>query len=538
MAMTVVASSVMGGYHRYSPVPLWDDMWNGYIEFYLKLLDGDNSGWLSQHNEHRILLSRFLFWIDIHFFAGTQVFLLLVNYLLASLLLFSLWCIWKTATKQQPYWFGWFLIIWGFSWIQFNNLTWCFQSQFWLAQLLPLQAFYCLYLSLNKERYFYLALGLGILSIFSMANGIFALPLMVIFSLFTRSGLKKSLILAVLSVLCISGYFYQYQPGNYGHLSKFLDNPWPIFQYVGMYLGGPFYYFLGKNEAAKIIATLLGLSLIVASLIIFIGYLRAKEKQPLLLTLLIIMAFLGAGAFATASGRITIGLDLALSSRYMTPALMAWSVLGIMLLMQPRIQRVAKKPISIVFFVALSLMVLKQQYPTKYALDNYNSNKKVGILALEMGVYDQEKFKLFYHQSTEQLIKIANPAKQRDIAIFGTPPFKDLSTIIGSRINLNRLTTCDGNIESIKPMAEHQQVSGWIYDKQHQKIPTVIYFVNQDNVIVGAALSGYHRPEIAAKLGKNARLSGYQGYINMNHNRNLRIYAPESSCKLNIVKQL
>jgi hypothetical protein len=36
-------------------------MWNGYLEFFAKVASGDWSAWMTQHNEHRILIARLFF---------------------------------------------------------------------------------------------------------------------------------------------------------------------------------------------------------------------------------------------------------------------------------------------------------------------------------------------------------------------------------------------------------------------------------------------------------------------------------------------
>lgn len=73
--------ALYGGWRNYSSVPYWD-MWNGYLDFYTKISSGDWSAWWAQHNEHRIVLARVFFWLDIRYFHGQGWFLIVLNYLL------------------------------------------------------------------------------------------------------------------------------------------------------------------------------------------------------------------------------------------------------------------------------------------------------------------------------------------------------------------------------------------------------------------------------------------------------------------------
>jgi hypothetical protein len=213
-AFTFVVLANVGGFRSYSPVPFWD-MWNGYLDFYVKASAGDLSVWWAQHNEHRIFIARLFFWLDFTFFHGQVWFLFAVNYLLMGVVCLIFWNIWKERTTGNIPWIGFFLIAWLFSWIQEENLNWAFQSQFILAQLLPLAALYFLHRAATpgmfQNRDFYIAILFGALALGSMANGVLTLPLMTLYAAVVRMGLKRSLLLAILALVAISLYFYDYK---------------------------------------------------------------------------------------------------------------------------------------------------------------------------------------------------------------------------------------------------------------------------------------------------------------------------------------
>ena len=74
----MVFIAIFGGAYLYSPIPYWD-MWGGYLDFFLRVNNGDYGVWWSQHNEHRIILSRLLFWLDLKWFGGVSIFLIVFN---------------------------------------------------------------------------------------------------------------------------------------------------------------------------------------------------------------------------------------------------------------------------------------------------------------------------------------------------------------------------------------------------------------------------------------------------------------------------
>jgi hypothetical protein len=156
-AFIFILLAILGTIRSYSPVPFWD-MWDGFLQFYLKVSEQDWGAWWVGHNEHRIVLSRIFFWLDLRFFGGTGWFSLSATYLfivVVGAFFTSIWCE-QTGSSQagdlliggdrsrkiSDWYMLFFLMAWIFSWSKYENLTWAFQSQFILAQLLPLSGLY------------------------------------------------------------------------------------------------------------------------------------------------------------------------------------------------------------------------------------------------------------------------------------------------------------------------------------------------------------------------------------------------------------
>jgi hypothetical protein len=76
-----ISLAVIGGIRNYSPVPHMD-MWDGFLGFFIQPSANEFGAWWAQHNEHRIVLARLLFWIDQSLFSGAAIFLVTANYAL------------------------------------------------------------------------------------------------------------------------------------------------------------------------------------------------------------------------------------------------------------------------------------------------------------------------------------------------------------------------------------------------------------------------------------------------------------------------
>ncbi len=165
--------------------------------------------WWRQANEHRLVLPKALFWMEYTWFGGQQVFLIIMNYVLVGCGLAVFAAFLRDRLPAQPgrsWFFGVTLLAIGlFSWVQKENLAWANQGQFFLAQVLPLVGFYCLYRAAcapTARGWFPAASLIGVLSVGTMANGVMALPMMVLYAAVARLGRRRTLILAVLTAIC------------------------------------------------------------------------------------------------------------------------------------------------------------------------------------------------------------------------------------------------------------------------------------------------------------------------------------------------
>lgn len=521
-----VAAAIAGGINFYSPVPFWD-MWGGYLDFYTKIATGNYSAWWAQHSEHRIVLARIFFWMDIRWFGGQSYFLIVINYILlsaacATLLLFLNDTFKSLPKKELRNFFALITIGWLFSWAQHENLSWGFQSQFFMAQLLPLCAFYFLYKmssTPNKSReYFLLASFFGVLSVGTMANGILALPLMLVYGIFCKIGSRRCGALLILTVISVFFYYHDYNsPSGHGSLSNaVLTNPVGVVHYVLLYIGSPFFYItpLPIIAVKEGVALLAGSFFVASAAYYAFTNIRAAQKNYLHLGLLFFILYIGGTALGTAGGRLIFGVEQAMSSRYTTPAFMAWAAL-LIIATPVLVAWTGKTKAILAVLLLLSFSVLVGQASALKSPDNEKFDQMVAALGLELKVNDQSQISHVYPVS-ETALAVAKFPAENHLSIFGSPPLLGAMEKIGTVNPIVAEKQCLGNLDQVEPIigeARYASVTGWFFDMDSESVPQSLLIVDQKNVVVGYALVGGERNDVALLIDSKAKRSQFKGYV-------------------------
>lgn len=528
LSFILICLSFIGGVLGYSPVPYWD-MWDGAVNFILRFDDAPSDRLFAQHNEHRLVLARLFFLIEFRVFGGSGVFLAVCNYLFV----FVSWGIFArglyrlNAHDTHPrdiYVLIAILGAWLFLWVQRVNFTWAFQSQFFLAQLLPLIAFLLLshaaFQSRTWNRSLLGAILMGVISALSMANGAFALPLMTLWAIVLRMKKQQVLLLAVAAFVTLWLYLSDYtHPSTHGSLiSTFLTHPAESLIYTFRYLGNPGIHLAGSSTLIKTVSMLAGFCLSAFTAYAVVRAIMKRPSEPTSAGLLLFIVYVGASAFATAGGRLLFGLDSAFSSRYTTPTLMAWAALFCILspwmLTYFRSSERAKLTLLSSAVLALCLLMVSQVRALKPQHD-LNHQKALAVLALEMGIGDDAPISIIY-PNTRHVLNIAKRASDEDLGIFGSPRIRGVREQIGQVAPPKETRTCAGQLdrfEIIDDQAEFVRVYGWQFDSRRKSNVSALHFVDENGVIVGAAIFGAASPSITEAYGPAARRAGFSGYL-------------------------
>ena len=525
IAVLLIGLAVIGGILHYSPVPYWD-MWGGYLDFFVRASNGGWRIWWEQHNEHRIVLARTLFWMDLAWFQGTVWFLIVVNYVLAAISCAVFYvCLKERLSTHQDQdliqLLALFLCAWLFSWSQNENFTWGFQSQFFLAQLVPLVTFFCLHKTVatspRSGTWFIATCVFGITSLGTMANGVLVLPLAFLLAVLLRVNWRKSTTLGLLSVVGTALYFYDYHAINgHGSLRQTLINdPIGMIRYVLLYIGGPFYALRGRGETALLLAQAAGLFLILSSAFFAFQALRAPRSSSLPLALLTFILYVGGTAFGTAGGRLMFGLSQAVSSRYMTPALMAWAAL--LILYAPYLASAFARNRRRVLWPVLILLALMipAQLKALRPDEGMQFQRKIAALALELRIHDQAQVNTVY-PSIETALAFTEAPVNKNLSVFGHPPIKDANLTIGTTLEVSTPIECKGHVDSISAIpgeSRYASIDGWVYEPTSNSVPAALLITNEQKKVIGYALAGQSRTDIATAVDERADRSGFKGYV-------------------------
>ena len=490
-------SLIYGAYINHSAVP-FSDYWEGAVNFYLES-QSNPAAWWHQHFDHRILLSKLIFWTDLRILGGQNLIYLPVHITLL-LGLFGVYVAY--ARKLLPILFQRSSTIYcivaisglyAFSWMQRQNIIWEFQSQFILVYLLPLAAFYCFAHAKvtgdsSVSRYWLSgALLLGLASAHSMANGIVALPLLVFMGALLGLPKRQLIFIGSLAIISLAIFFIGYEktPGQSFGPSLLIHQPLKLILFALAYLGNPFY--LAFSSIPLSIAS----SLVALAIIVFIYYKNSElRKNPFSIALFTYIMYVVASAGLTAYGRALFSLEMAASSRYTTPSLTFWMATLLLLLAHFNSKVIAARLPGCILLTSF-LVLIKSQLNALYYSPPVNwlpSTKQVAALSLQLNINDQSARRSLYPISDSRDLFFER-ARQAEITIFsksvsfpadrlGKPvdPFWNLC-----QVNINKADLVDAGKKTYR-------ISGEVTDMI--KPYKYIFMADDDKVVKGIALLG------------------------------------------------
>lgn len=526
-----VVSTILGAVRWFSPVPFWD-MWEHTVSFYTDVLDGRWSAFLDQANEHRILLSYALFWLDYRLFGGMSGFLVAVNLFLMGVLWLCLCLAARSLIGDQRRLFVLccaLLAMPCFSWLQSENINWGFQSQFYLAYLLPLASLLCMatWVETTQAGRFVWAVLFAVLSALSMANGLLALPLLgVMLALGGRCTWRRMLCIIVVTIATFAAWDYHYSavPHQSAPLKRTVE-------FVLIFLGSPF----GLIFHSLLVAMLAGTIVIGACAFLAVQWLRGRARHPFYLALILFMAYVGAAGAAAGIGRSAYGLDTAISSRYETPILLLYSVI---LLLFVHLHRTKAETVPVVCALSIftPLLMLTTQLDAVGPMGPEVARQKMqAALALNAGVDDREAIGRIYPQNDaihiELIHHIAASAIAHDISVFALPSMRMARAWVGKPVQAAELVPCLGSVDTYAPLPndpQHFQFRGWAFDAPTRHVPPIAFIV-EDKQVIGAVLTGIERPDVRAQIDHRAAHAGFEGYGSRVGTGPLAVYCPRDA---------
>ena len=452
---------VAGVARAWNPLP-FQDMWDGYLGFWYALSSGDASAWWAQHNEHRIVLARVFFWLDFVLFHGAGWSLIVANVLatfaIAGLFVAALVGRLRETTGQTGprlrfALVGVVIVAASTSWLQQINLVWGFQIQFFLAVLLPL-AGACLLAAAgpaaraSNARYAG-AVALAVASAGTVASGLTAPFVAAIQALATRESWRRVAIMAVAAVVTTALYLYGYvAPAGSANPIQSLSHPVRLATYVLRYLGGPAESITGSSVVGEVAGVVL-LVILAGSAY---GFARNRDRPRFAAAMLAFAGYLVLGGMITALGRINFGIEQAVSGRYETPVLAAWT--AVLVLYAPRIQGLGTRPgrTASVLLAAAAIVLLSVQLRVFRDQSTTLFQGNAATLAIALGIRDEQALR--YAFPTPDLpLELGRRAMNDGLTVLGAAPWRDLASQLGRQSGATSPEVCEVAIDAADPVA-------------------------------------------------------------------------------------
>lgn len=494
LGIITLTTTVYAVWTHFSPVP-YADQWDGTIGFYLRALQNPRQAFFEQHNEHRLIFSRLFFYADMRYFGGRNVLLLASNVILAGFLAAAFYRVAIRNGVQQDremlVGLAGLTLVFVFSWVQRENFSWGFQSQWFAVNLFSLLAFHYLELAgyahrkdALPERNASLAKALlsGSIAAGSMASGLLVFPILIVQALYLRFSTRTVWLLVTTTAVVWIAYFFDWKSPSAGtHLLTMLSNhPIEALCYVLLYLGAPAHLL----SFGKLSAYASGAIVLITFTCLVIKALRSHAPIHAI-SLLAFVLFVISNALATASGRLSIGVQHALQSRYTTASLAAWLALILFAILNFNSQK--KRKSVLITAVIVALFVASGQ---RFTSENGNYaifSRLFAGLALRSHVYDPDIIGAIYLMP-ESLGIISQAAEQAKVSIFAPdqpdyfiPPSRIIATSI-----------CDGHIDKIAATTTLgvYRAEGWIFDADEKRVPRDVVVTDADGATLGTGITG------------------------------------------------
>jgi hypothetical protein len=529
IALSYVASAVVGVVANYNSLPFWDS-WDGYLDDLYKISHGDLNGWWAQHNEHRILLARLLFWVDLHLFGGQEIFLL-VTISLVALLTATILVVCLTHILRQSYGtlkprygiviYAAIALAGSFSWMQSENLVWGFQTQFVLVTALPLATFILLGLSswlkdsgrgMQSLWAISLAGFAACGAVLSMSGGL-ATPWIALLGLmalrYPWKWVSFWLIGSIgLTIVYLVGYATP--PGQVSVLHTLKTHPLEVGLFFLRYVGGPAMHVTGSLW----LATLSGAVLVALTLLFAVKTFRHRKAIPSAFALTLFNLYILAIGALTAMGRVPFGMDGAFSSRYATPVIALW--LALMLLGWVEVRGLMiRYPIGVAAIAAVLLLVpAGVQSSALASATQLQADRNLAGIAISLDIPDPEAIHALYPDPHRPLA-IKSEYQGSSLTPLGQPPFADMKSQLGSPKPVQPGVNCQDSLNLKVPSAGagFLRVAGSVLVTGRNVIPSIADLVNEHNQIVGYVSLGtgniFGSPPSAISPSGSSMFSGY-----------------------------
>lgn len=499
LASLVVASTIFGTVHYFSSIP-FEDQWDAYIGFFHSLADGDLlQAWWKPQMEHRIIFSRLLIWLDGKVFGGLNIFSIVSTFVLMIGLCA---CVAYESRRQflaKYQWITAVAIIFGlmFLWIQYDNFTSGFQNQFVAVYFFALVG-YAQFSKIGEHRNLRIAIAIlcGILSAFSMANGLAALFVMSAQAVLMRRPFREIAVVALIGAVVATVYLHGQTIPVLPVDPTMADVNLPILRFFFVFLGSPVIFIWQSNLVVGIFGFLTFCAF--ASLVAYLYFTRTISAYRAFL--IAGYGFVVASAIGASHGRWMLGFDAASTSRYTTPALLGYILLFMLAadaLPRRRTLVLALPVVLLTFFVPIQIRALghSDSLPNFARANLYSW--KLAVLGQKIGLDHPElDAGIFPANSHDRFVNQADYAAAVNIGPYRNGWLHDAGIVNYDPDKVDK-TLCEGFLDGIQPDKVGRVSTGWVIARKYQGGHVLVLLVDTAGRTIGYGVTGMSRPDVS-----------------------------------------
>lgn len=509
VGLAVFCTTVYGIVRSFSPLP-YSDQWIGGLGLLRSIEDGNYRVWWSQHMEHRIVLSRILFWLDAEWFGGRNVFLLLMAVVIqfGTLIVFYRQFRKGRALSSRLAVLGISLAL-LFSWVQNENFVWAFQSQFVAIYLFAIAAYSAFTIGMEDGRHrlkgIGLALGCALLATLSMGNGLMVFALLSFQCVVARRPWKELAVVVVVGGIVGALYLHGFVRPDVSTLSLTASEIAKAVPYFFLsFLGAPVYFLTLSTVAAA----LSGFVVLAVMTVVSISLFRKREVTPYRAFLITGYAFIVVTGLAAASSRYGLGLGQAVVSRYGTPIFISW-VCAVLLLLDVS-KSGARKNLVAGLSLALAVWVGQYQFNVTRVLPELHE-RDLAVLAMKVGADRPERIKdIFFPQHRDFLLETAAYAAATNFGPYASGWLHDAGLVVFNPAKL-RPEVCRGSFDRTDSVGDGFESHGWAYSIKNPEDKLLVVLVGPANETIGYGVTGGLRPDVQAATAAGMT-SGWLGF--------------------------
>jgi hypothetical protein len=439
---------------------------------------------------------------------------MIVLMLLATVTLVALAAARKTGSPRAffPVWaLGVALLLAAYSW---ENLLYSFQVSFVGVLPFAVGAFVALAWSEAGTISLAVAAICAAGAAFSLASGVIVAPLLIAFAWWVRRPRWHFIALSAVAGALVTAYLVGYEtPGHHSDPASTIRQPFATLDYTAAYLGGPFTWNAEKDRVP--LARFFGYVGLVAWLGSAAHAVVRKRRDAPSSVLPFVMTFIVGTAILTALGRLRFHELQAFESRYGSSVFVFWSALV------AHATRLAERPVLrvVVGFVAcvLALSVARaQEFEEKIARGRLEPLRPVET-ALLAGALEVSTINRI--TPDPRLVEEALPElRKRRLSIFRSGWSQWIGKPIERLVEQWDEQACTGYLDRARPVPAYRapafRLEGWAYSLRDQAAAKWVILVDDRDLVVGFARTGYPRPDVSGQLGDvKDPLVGFVGHV-------------------------